>query len=114
MVVSSSSNEKEKLENAGPYCSQESCRELHKRVESLEKTVKAILSSLFDGNNQKFTTGVGENMLGNQVEQFEFLSTLLPDWIEINVSNIEENHQPAKTLSNSKPKAGTVCIEGVY
>ena len=42
------------LNGEEPYCSLESCQELRERVESLEVTVRAIVSALSDEENRHF------------------------------------------------------------
>ncbi len=37
------------------YCGQETCQELRERVESLEETVRSIISALSDEKNTNFT-----------------------------------------------------------
>lgn len=116
-VVGSSSNDvgasTSKLKNAGLYCSQETCQELRERVESLEKTVKAIISSLSYDKNRNFAT-ISKNMMENQVEEHVYLPTL-PDWIDINDNDMEENYQTtAKTLSNSPPKPAGIYLESDF
>ncbi len=44
------------LVNGEDYCSLEACKELRERVESLEETVRAIVSALSDKKNHNFVS----------------------------------------------------------